>query len=105
MLGLVLLVAGAGTKPSSDWPVLRNQEATRLIGMAVENNDGQRLGKLSNFVLDLRNGEATYAIVATGGFFGIGGHKKISPMEAISLGTSKKGVVSLGIEYRKWPKA
>lgn len=73
--------------------------------MTVENTDGETLGRVKDFVVDISAGKIPYAIVSSGGMLGISSRLKIAPVAAISLGTAKKGVVSLPVEASKWAKA
>jgi sporulation protein YlmC with PRC-barrel domain len=104
----VLFVAGEASPACaapSPWPALRNQQATHIIGMAVENSDGESLGRVKDFIVDIRAGEIPFAILASGGVFGFGTRLKVVPVSALSLATAKKGVVYLPIESARWPGA
>jgi sporulation protein YlmC with PRC-barrel domain len=84
---------------------LQSSLVRHLIGLTVENSDGERLGKIKNFALDMRSGEAKYAIISSGGTLGIGSQLKVVPAQAVSSATAKKGIVSLDISKSRWAKA
>src|SRR5258708_8563854 len=49
---------------------LDNTRVRNLCGMVVENRDGQTLGKLEDFIVDMPSGQVTYAQISSGGLFG-----------------------------------
>src|SRR5205807_2137518 len=63
------------------------------------------LGKIKNFALDMRSGEAKYAIISSGGTLGLGSQLKVVPAQVVSTATAKKGIVSLDISKSRWAKA
>lgn len=46
--------------------------ASSVIGMAVQNSDGQELGTVEDLVVDLNDGSIQYAALSFGGFLGVG---------------------------------
>src|SRR5207302_11479693 len=52
-------------RPSSE---IREARFSRLRGMSVENLDGERLGAIKDFVIDMRTGEAKFGLVAPSGW-------------------------------------
>ena len=54
-------------QPSAD-----HIEASRVSGTSVYSTDGDRLGTIDDIVLGKRDGQVKYAILASGGFLGIG---------------------------------
>src|SRR4051812_13673124 len=44
---------------------LRQHLASHIIGMKVENRDGELLGTVKDFVVDTRRGEINYAVVSS----------------------------------------
>ncbi len=77
----------------------------RLVGLTVENADGEKLGVIKNFIMDMQSGQAKYALISSGGFIGVGSHLKIAPAPALSTATAKKGVVSLDVSQHHWAGA
>ena len=47
-------------------------KASGLIGMEVRNSQGEKLGEIKDLVLDVNSGKVSYAVLAVGGFLGIG---------------------------------
>jgi sporulation protein YlmC with PRC-barrel domain len=43
-----------------------------LIGMEVRNRSDERLGEIKDLVVDLQSGKIAYAVLAVGGFLGVG---------------------------------
>jgi sporulation protein YlmC with PRC-barrel domain len=52
--------------------VERVHKASGLMGMEVRNNEGEKLGEIKDLVLDVKSGKVSYAVLAVGGFLGIG---------------------------------
>ncbi|QGP78917.1 PRC-barrel domain-containing protein [Sphingobium sp. CAP-1] len=44
----------------------------RVEGTAVYNRQGERLGRISNFMVDKASGQVRYAVLSFGGFLGMG---------------------------------
>jgi sporulation protein YlmC with PRC-barrel domain len=68
-LGLIL----AG-KPSSDQKVHLNDAAkvSDLMGTTVQNDQGEKLGRLKDLAVDMESGRIILAVLSTGGMLGIG---------------------------------
>lgn len=49
--------------------------ADNLIGMAVVNNANEKLGTISDLMVDMSNGDIRYAALSVGGIAGIGDHQ------------------------------
>src|SRR5438128_38807 len=84
---------------------LQNALVSQLTGMTVENSDGERLGKVKNFVINRESGEVKYAIISSGGLVGVGSHLRIVPAKAVSTATTKKEIVLVDISKSRWAKA
>jgi uncharacterized protein YrrD len=78
---------------------------SRLIGMKVENPDGQEFGKLRNLALDLRTGRIQYAIVASGGFLGVRPRLRAVPPHLLSAATAKRDTLALKLALSDWNRA
>jgi len=74
-------------------------EAHRLIasdrveGTAVYNRQGDKLGTVRNFMVDKRSGKAEYAVMAFGGFLGMGDSCHPLPWNVLTYDTDKGGYV------------
>ncbi len=82
-----------------------NAHVRRLIGMAVENHDGARLGLIRDLVVDFHTGKITYAIVSTSGFLGVRPQLRAVPPQALSTATVKARTVALDISKIRWTDA
>jgi len=67
--------------------------ATTLIGDKVRNRDGDKLGHLEEIVLDLDGGRVSYAVLASGGFLGLGDKFFAVPWDLISVDSESHEVV------------
>jgi len=70
--------AGAGPGPDV-------MAATTLNGDKVMSSDGEHVGKIYDIMLDVRSGRIAYAVLATGGFLGIGETLHAIPWSALTL--------------------
>lgn len=64
--------------------------ATTLIGDDVRNAQGEDLGKVTDMVIDLRNGRTAYVVLDFGGFLGMGNKLFAVPWEAMSVDTDQE---------------
>jgi sporulation protein YlmC with PRC-barrel domain len=55
------------------------------IGMDVENHQGDKLGNMSDIVMELRQGEIVYGVVGVGGFLGMGRNHAAVPWHAFNV--------------------
>jgi len=58
-------------------------KASALLGMEVKNNTNEKLGEVKDLVLDPQSGRIQYAVLAVGGFLGIGEKLLAVPMSAL----------------------
>lgn len=59
--------------------------ASKLIGMNIENPQGQSLGEINDLVMNTSTGEVRYAAVTYGGFLGVGNKMFAVPFEAFNI--------------------
>jgi len=74
-------IGSAGTAPAG--PGRRLSAATSFYARTVVDTDGEVLGSISDLMLDLDRGRIAYAVVATGGFMGIGERLFAVPWRAL----------------------
>lgn len=78
---------------------LERNETAQLIasdkveGTAVYNPEGERLGTVSNFMVNKYTGKAEYAVLQFGGVFGLGSDHYPLPWEMLTYDTDKGGYV------------
>jgi sporulation protein YlmC with PRC-barrel domain len=63
--------------------------AATLDGNTVLSADGDDVGKIKEIMLDVRTGRVAYAVLASGGFLGIGGKLLAIPWRTLTLNTSR----------------
>jgi len=73
---------------SGDGPGPEIMAAATLDGNKVISADGEHVGKISDIMLDVRSGRVAYAVLAQGGFLGIGDHLHAIPWSALTLDTA-----------------
>ncbi len=65
-------------------------KTSEIIGMAVKNYQGEKLGKVEDLALDLESGRIVQVILARGGFIGIGDTFTAVPPGALHHDTAQK---------------
>jgi sporulation protein YlmC with PRC-barrel domain len=83
---------------------IQSHQFTSLKGMTVENNDGERLGTVTDFVLNPGSGRVEFGIVKSGGF-GPFTKEKIVPSFCLSLSSVKAATVALDVNDTHWSQA
>jgi sporulation protein YlmC with PRC-barrel domain len=66
------------TAPTSGW------RASKLVGVDVYNNDNEKIGDISEVLLDT-SGKVSGVIIGVGGFLGLGQHDVLVPMEQLKF--------------------
>lgn len=64
--------------------------AHTLLGNDVCNKDGEDLGDIKEFMIDMASGKVAYAVLSYGGLMGMGGKLFAVPWEALDLDTTNK---------------
>lgn len=77
--------------------------ATTLIGDPVRNSEGDALGKIEDFMIDLDSGCIAYAVLSFGGFLGLGISYLPSPGRHCAL-IWKKNAFGWILTLRRWKK-
>ncbi len=87
--------------------------AGTLLGNDVYNHQEQDLGDIKEIILDMRSGKVSYAVLAFGGFLGMGEKLFAVPWDALTLDTENKRFVlnvdkeslkdAPGFDKDKWP--
>lgn len=65
----------------------------RVEGTAVYNRAGEKLGRISNFMVDKRSGHVRYAVLSFGGFLGMGNDHYPLPWSMLHYDTDQGGYV------------
>ncbi|WP_311267104.1 PRC-barrel domain-containing protein [Sphingobium sp. WCS2017Hpa-17] len=84
------------TDPRTD--IALNQQgdliaSDRVEGTAVYNRQGDRLGKISNFMVDKRSGQVRYAVLSFGGFLGMGHDHYPLPWSMLTYDVAQGGYI------------
>ncbi len=66
-------------------------KASQLMGMRVENDQGQDLGTISNLGIDPSTEKVDFAVIQHGGFWGFESKYVPVPLSAMTLKTNGKG--------------
>lgn len=65
----------------------------KVEGTAVYNRQGDRLGTVTNFMVDKVSGNVQYAVLSFGGFLGVGSDYYPLPWNMLTYDTDKGGYV------------
>jgi sporulation protein YlmC with PRC-barrel domain len=74
-----------GSQPSGPGPRLMG--ANTLLDNDVYNPQGEKIGDIKEFMLDMQSGQVAYAVLSFGGFLGMGEKLFAVPWKALSLDT------------------
>ena len=87
--------------------------ANTLLGNDVNNKDGEDLGDIKEFMIDMASGKVAYAVLSYGGVLGLGDKLFAVPWPALKLDTVNKrftldvvkGILkdAPGFDKDKWP--
>jgi sporulation protein YlmC with PRC-barrel domain len=96
-------------------PGPRLMTASTLEGNRVVNLQGETLGEIREFMLDVPRGRIAYAVMSSGGFLGLGDKLFAVPFSALTLDTDRKCFVldapkekvesAPGFDKDRWPDA
>jgi sporulation protein YlmC with PRC-barrel domain len=67
--------------------------ASTITGDKVRNSGGDDLGHLEEIVIDLEGGRVSYAVLASGGFLGLGDKFFAIPWDLLTVDTDNKELV------------
>lgn len=94
-------------------PEGRNLTAKTLIGDKVRNDQGEDLGTVEDFMLDLERGRIAYAVVSHGGVLGMGNKLFAIPWNAFRLDAENHAFIlnvdkdrlknAEGFDKNNWP--
>src|SRR5882672_6616031 len=84
---------------------IQKARLSHLRGMTVENPDGESLGVVKDFIVEMPAGDIKYALVSAGGVLGLRSTRKIVPVQALSDATAKTGILALDVTMRRWKNA
>jgi len=71
----------------------RFDRASQLIGMEVQNPQGQNLGDIKDVVIDRQKGTVSYVVLDSGGVWGMGGKMLAVPLSAFTISPDNKHLV------------
>lgn len=83
--GANIVGSGVGEGPGPDVMAASTLEDTTVI-----TSDGEDVGKIKHVMLDVRSGRIAYAVLASGGFLGIGDTLRAIPWNALTLDTDQR---------------
>src|SRR4051794_26887736 len=83
--GADIVGGGVGEGPGPDV-----MAASTLDGTKVMSSDGEHVGKISDIMPDVGSGRIAYAVLAEGGFLGMGSTPHAIPWSALTVDTGEK---------------
>ena len=82
----------------------QTHRAKTVIGMKVQNSQGEALGEIHDLVLNFDNGNIAYVVISSGGLLGVGDTLRAVPWKALSLNSQADGF-ALNMDQTAWKKA
>lgn len=85
----------------------RSLPSKKIVGAAVQNSNGEKIGSIEDLVIDADSGKVTYAALGVGGVLGIGEKLFAVPFEEFKLteDSSKNPALVLDISKERLEKA
>lgn len=80
--------------------VQNSNKASGLLGMEVRNQNNEKLGEIKDIVLDLKSGKLSYAVLAVGGFLGLGEKLVAIPVNAFTV-SEDQGYLTVNADKAK----
>lgn len=68
-------------------------KASKLIGMSVQNQQGEDLGDIKDIVINLESGSVSYAVLSSGGVLGVGEKLLAVPLTAFKRSPDQRHLV------------
>ena len=106
-------ITGATDRDARSGPGPEVMAASSFEGENVVNHKGDVLGEIEDIMLDVRSGRIAYAVLAVGGFLGVGEKYFAIPWRALTLDTERKCFVlnaekemlenAPGFDKEHWP--
>ena len=81
------------TEQELDQKVSDVNKASKLVGMEVRNKQDEKIGKISDLIVDLKSGKVAYGVLSSGGTFGAGGKNIAVPLQALTVEKGKKNLL------------
>lgn len=112
--GMYKVATGNASGPdTSHGPGPNLMGAVTLVGNDVFNKAAEDVGDIKEIMIDMRTGRVSYAVLAFGGFMGVGEKLFAVPWEALKLDTENKRFEldvnkerlegAPGFDHNKWP--
>jgi uncharacterized protein YjbJ (UPF0337 family)/sporulation protein YlmC with PRC-barrel domain len=70
-----------------------SMSASKLTGENVRNHEGEKLGHIEDMVIDLEAGQVAYAVIASGGFLGLGDKYFAVPWDMLTVDPENDEIV------------
>jgi sporulation protein YlmC with PRC-barrel domain len=83
----------SSTEATAPGQPTRFNKASKLIGMEVQNEQGQNLGDIKDIVINLEKGTVSYAVLSSGGVLGVGEKLLAVPLTAFTRSADEKHLV------------
>lgn len=94
--------AKAGTDVRRD--ITQAHRASNVIGMDVENAQGEDLGDITDLVLDFDKGQIAYVVIGAGGVLGVGDTLHAVPWRSLKL-NDKMDKFVINVDKNQWKNA
>jgi sporulation protein YlmC with PRC-barrel domain len=84
---------GQQASPTSSTQQGLQLQAKSLMGSTVRSQDGKDIGKVSNLMIDPKDGKVTSVVVTMGGRLGMGGQDLAVPWDGVQVARDQQNVV------------
>ena len=90
-----------GRESNRAYRVGKIEKANDLIGRNVVNRQDEKIGDVSDFVVDLESGRILYTLVSSGGFLGVGDHQSAVPAQMLRASADGQNELVLDVNKEK----
>jgi len=87
------VAVGQQASPTSSAPQGLQLQAKSLMGSTVRSQDGKDIGKVSNLMIDPKDGKVTSVVVTMGARLGMGGQDVAVPWDGVQVGHDQQNLV------------
>jgi sporulation protein YlmC with PRC-barrel domain len=84
--------------------ITQAHRASKVIGMDVENAQGEDLGDIKDLVIDFDKGQIAYVVVGSGGVLGVGDTLHAVPWSSLDL-SDKMDKFVINVDKNQWKNA
>ena len=84
---------------------MKIRQAGDLTNFSIQNKQGEKLGQISELLVDIEKGRIGYVVVSANGILGVGGESHVVPWQALQFDPQREEVMVLDMERERFRQA